>query len=257
MYRLQWDRKRIVTFWLRQWSFGQLICECQGRSSRRHSRLMISWNMISSQISKMSREVTGQAVSHRVQLYWEVPKGHKGNCDQRHPIACPSWHRSHSNIKDPPDLDFDGLVQDCSNSSALAMELLPSCTEPSTCCAHRHIVMLGTKFSERIIGILGVMDKHDFVISIWTNFSWILGIALGPRCTFALSFVTVFCIMNNTLQLFCVKHNRVILDCVMSKGCITENQFRENLGTDNMFYVHNDLFLNGNGIVAGIGCRYT
>ena len=26
---------------------------------------------------------------------------------------------------------FDGLVQDCSNSSALAMELLQSCTNPS------------------------------------------------------------------------------------------------------------------------------
>ena len=26
---------------------------------------------------------------------------------------------------------IDGLVQDCSNSSALAMELLPSCTKPS------------------------------------------------------------------------------------------------------------------------------
>ena len=26
---------------------------------------------------------------------------------------------------------FDGLVQDCSNSSALAMELLLSCTKPS------------------------------------------------------------------------------------------------------------------------------
>ena len=28
---------------------------------------------------------------------------------------------------------FGGLVQDCSNSSALAMELLQSCTKPSTC----------------------------------------------------------------------------------------------------------------------------
>ena len=27
----------------------------------------------------------------------------------------------------------DGLAQDCSNSSALAMELLQSCTEPSKC----------------------------------------------------------------------------------------------------------------------------
>ena len=26
---------------------------------------------------------------------------------------------------------FDGLVQDCGNSSALAMELLQSCTKPS------------------------------------------------------------------------------------------------------------------------------
>ena len=27
--------------------------------------------------------------------------------------------------------EIDGLVQDCSNSSALAMELLQSCTKPS------------------------------------------------------------------------------------------------------------------------------
>ena len=29
--------------------------------------------------------------------------------------------------------DIDGLVQDCSKSSALAMELLQSCTKPSIC----------------------------------------------------------------------------------------------------------------------------
>ena len=29
--------------------------------------------------------------------------------------------------------DIDGLVQDCSNSSALAVELLQSCTKPSIC----------------------------------------------------------------------------------------------------------------------------
>ena len=28
---------------------------------------------------------------------------------------------------------IDGLVQNCGNSSALAMELLQSCTEPSIC----------------------------------------------------------------------------------------------------------------------------
>ena len=32
--------------------------------------------------------------------------------------------------------DIDGLVQDCSNSSALAMELLQSCTKPSTYLPH-------------------------------------------------------------------------------------------------------------------------
>ena len=32
---------------------------------------------------------------------------------------------------DIPKLDIDGLVQDCSNSSALAMELLQSCTKPT------------------------------------------------------------------------------------------------------------------------------
>ena len=31
---------------------------------------------------------------------------------------------------------IDGLVQDCSNSSALAMELLHSCTKPSICTAN-------------------------------------------------------------------------------------------------------------------------
>ena len=29
-----------------------------------------------------------------------------------------------------------GLLQDCNNSSALAMELLQSCTKPLTCCGH-------------------------------------------------------------------------------------------------------------------------
>ena len=31
---------------------------------------------------------------------------------------------------------IDGLAQDCSNSSALAMELLQSCAKPSTCMLH-------------------------------------------------------------------------------------------------------------------------
>ena len=35
-------------------------------------------------------------------------------------------------ITNSPEINYiDGLVQDCSNSSALAMELLQSCTKPS------------------------------------------------------------------------------------------------------------------------------
>ena len=38
-------------------------------------------------------------------------------------------------IKHLPE-HIDGLVQDCSNPSALAMELLQSCTKPSICNLH-------------------------------------------------------------------------------------------------------------------------
>ena len=39
----------------------------------------------------------------------------------------------------PPEKHiFDGLVHDCSNSSALAMELLQSCTKPSICWSYIH-----------------------------------------------------------------------------------------------------------------------
>ena len=37
-----------------------------------------------------------------------------------------------------PDPYIDGLLQDCSTSSALEMELLQSCTEPSICWLHAH-----------------------------------------------------------------------------------------------------------------------
>ena len=39
---------------------------------------------------------------------------------------------------------FDGLVQDCSNSSALAMELLQSCTKPSICKHSGHQFLSGS-----------------------------------------------------------------------------------------------------------------
>ena len=37
------------------------------------------------------------------------------------------------NSTESDTLDIEGLAQDCSNSSALAMELLQSCAKPSIC----------------------------------------------------------------------------------------------------------------------------
>ena len=72
-------------------------------------------------------------------------------------ILEPSWHSTrwcwswpnNSRVSDQNQADIqtttlglihiqiDGLVQDCSNSSALAMELLQSCTKPSKLCQSR------------------------------------------------------------------------------------------------------------------------
>ena len=46
---------------------------------------------------------------------------------------------------------IDGLAQDCSNSSALAMELLQSCTKPSICNCHE--------------SLQGITNIHQFVNS--------------------------------------------------------------------------------------------
>ena len=42
-------------------------------------------------------------------------------------LYCMAWKNMTLHSAD----DIDGLVQDCSNSSALAMKLLQSCTKPS------------------------------------------------------------------------------------------------------------------------------
>ena len=62
-----------------------------------------------------------QATSHYLSQCWPSSMSPYG-------VTRPQWVNS-------PLLqwDIDGLVQDCSNSSALAMELLQSCTKPSIC----------------------------------------------------------------------------------------------------------------------------
>ena len=54
----------------------------------------------------------------KLHLSWRTVKGI--NFLQKELLRDGSWEQ-----------DIDGLVQDCSNSSALAMELLQSCTMPS------------------------------------------------------------------------------------------------------------------------------
>ena len=49
---------------------------------------------------------------------------------------------------------FDGLVQDCSNSSALAMEFLQSCTKPWT-----YLSSIG-------IAIIKIRPSHDHLIIV-------------------------------------------------------------------------------------------
>ena len=52
----------------------------------------------------------------------------------------------HDSSARPAWPNIDGLVQDCSNSSALAMELLQSCTKPSICrlCTVLYIAFMAT-----------------------------------------------------------------------------------------------------------------
>ena len=65
--------------------------------------------------------------------------------------------------------NIDGLVQDCSNSDALAMELLQSCTKPSiwlskektikhiTCIFHEDAGQMGVWVNGRTLDILKVL----------------------------------------------------------------------------------------------------
>ena len=65
---------------------------------------------------------------------------------------------------------FDGLVQDCSNSSALAMELLQSCTKPSK----YHLLLIcpfffqtWCEFPDRLVGFPSRVHLWDNVTKAW------------------------------------------------------------------------------------------
>ena len=68
-------------------------------------------------------------------VYWQSPadRGHDPSgysCQHQHGLKHKGSGFSHF-IPLPSTCQINGLVQDCSNSSALAMELLKSCTKPS------------------------------------------------------------------------------------------------------------------------------
>ena len=60
-----------------------------------------------------------QQSKNRVHISWDILYLHKEE-----------WEDDLTSIRGAQD-DINGLVQDCSNSTVLAMELLQSCTKPS------------------------------------------------------------------------------------------------------------------------------
>ena len=64
---------------------------------------------------------------------------------------------------------MDGLVQDCSNSGALTMELLQSCAKPSKCIYEKNIVF-NSDFTE-----IGSFESH------WQYISIVLGDGLASH----------------------------------------------------------------------------
>ena len=94
--------------------------------------------------------------------------------------------------------NIDGLVQGCSNSSALAMELLQSCTKPSICVSK---TSQGTKDRNVCLGF--GKQRHDMCISVlW----WVQSIS-------SIEHVTLVAIIGTTnlVPNLCVKSQQLIL----------------------------------------------
>ena len=60
---------------------------------------------------------------------------------------------------------IDGLVQDCSNSIANALELLQSCTKPSICfMSLSHYTLYKPSYSDILSGKIFIFSKHYGVL---------------------------------------------------------------------------------------------
>ena len=79
----------------------------------------ISWGILKISIMKICCKIPIPIRICWIIAHWNLPRASPW-------ITC----QYHTEYYDDKDI-FDGLVQDCSNSSALAMELLQSCTKPS------------------------------------------------------------------------------------------------------------------------------
>ena len=63
---------------------------------------------------------------------------------------------------------IDGLAQDCSNSNALAREILQSCTKPSTCRTSQKTFVLVYIFVF-VIKMTAVDPVHSQIFSVWLH----------------------------------------------------------------------------------------
>ena len=80
--------------------------------------------------------------------------------------------------------DIDGLVQDYSNSSALAMELLQSCVKPSIYFIFRSANQIGMESTAALTVHWLAVDVYSFIMSthgtIWDIISLLIAIVILP-----------------------------------------------------------------------------
>ena len=93
--------------------------------------------------------------------------------------------------------NIDGLVQDCSNSSALAIELLQSCTKPLIYSVQAWCIMQAS--------------LHGYFSRLWKSDSWTLNNVLNVRTSIILcSFLQSFHSRKISVDIASIQHTKHI-----------------------------------------------
>ena len=127
-----WDRAAVIS--ILGDTLGDGMCEYGARSIEQsftsHNLTLTEWIRYASPIENNDPKPIADhsADQHLDSIKERARSKTRETCDQE--------HRAHTYVLCPMSLfqyknQIDSLVQDCSNSSALAMELLQSCTKPS------------------------------------------------------------------------------------------------------------------------------